>query len=447
MEEATILILDSGARGHVLAKAYEKSKDVKKIIVAPGNDFISFNAKKETIADKNCSLKNLETILDISKKYNPDLIDVAQDDALGIGAVNFLQYNGFNVFGPVKNASKIESDKIFSRGLCASSNIPCPGFKSFNSEGKAISYVQNLYSDNSSRLIFVKAQGLCSGKGALSGKNLSMTISNIKKMKEFETAGKNFLIEEGLVGEEFSFFAICDGKTFKTFKSAQDNKLLYNFDNGPQTGGMGGHSPALVTKNLEFDIKEKFIQNTLMGLNNRRIKYCGILYASGMLSQNKIFLIEHNARWGDPEAQTILSGYKGDYFNLVQSCLNQTLAQTKIDEDDLTRVCIVGSSRGYPYDYNDILGKRIFGIEEAVKLKDIEIFGAGIEMEDGKFYVNGGRLFSVVGSGKNILEARQKAYEAISLIHVEGNNLHYRTDIGFRDVERFLTDSFNDPID
>jgi len=172
MEDLTVMIVGSGAREHVISCAYEKSPKIKKIIVSPGNDFIVYNRKKEVIIDKNCSLKSPGSILEIAKKYKPDLIEVAQDDALALGTVDLLKENQFKVFGPVRKTARIEWDKKWSREFMKRQEIPSPKFKYFNSEEQAKEHVKSLYKENPKKLIFVKASGLCAGKGALSSENL-----------------------------------------------------------------------------------------------------------------------------------------------------------------------------------------------------------------------------------------------------------------------------------
>ena len=174
-----------------------------------------------------------------------------------------------------------------------------------------------------------------------------------------------------------------------------------------------------------------------------RNPYRGILYLGGIVVNGKPMNIEYNARWGDPECQVVLPSIKTDYFEIIKSCLEEKLNGLNISQDNKTRVCVVGASKGYPNNYSQVKGKRIFGIDEVMGMEGINIFGAGIEVSDGKLYANGGRLFSVVAEGKDVLEAKQKAYSAIARISIEGNNLHYRTDIGWRDVERFNIASNN----
>lgn len=435
----SVLVIGSGAREHTISCAYEKSPQVNRIIVAPGNDFIAYRRKKEVIIDKDCSLGNPESLLGIARKYKPDLVDVAQDDALAAGTVDLLQEKGFPIFGPTRKAARIEWDKQWSREFMQRHQIPSPFFKYFDSENPAKEYVQELYAAKPDRLTYIKAAGLCSGKGALKSSNLEGAILNIEKMKEFpHEAGKVFLVEEGLIGEEFSYYTISDGKSYRLFKSAQDNKTVFNFDEGDQTGGMGVISPAMVTAPLAKEIEEQLISRAIAGLASEGIPFKGLLYLGGIVVEGKPINIEYNARWGDPECQVVLPALETDYVDIILACLEERLESIEIHQDNKTRVCVVGASRGYPYDYSKVRGKRIYDLEKALEIEGVTLFGAGIDIKDGKFYANGGRLFSVVAEGDNSLEARQRAYSAIAHINIEGNNLHYRTDIGWRDVERFL---------
>ena len=438
-QHLSVMIVGSGAREHTISCAYERSQQVDRIIVAPGNDFIAYRRQKEVFTDKNCSLKNPKFILELAKKYKPDLVDIAQEDALAHGTVDLLQENGFLTFGPTRSSARIEWDKRWSREFMERHGIPQSKFKYFDDKNPAKHYAEELYQADPTRLVYVKATGLCAGKGALKSKSLEQAIRNIERMKTFpDRAGEVFLIEDGLLGEEFSYYAISDGKNHHIFKSAQDNKTALNFDEGDQTGGMGAISPAWITEPFANQIEQEMILSAIKGMASEGNNYRGILYLGGIVVDGKPMNIEYNARWGDPECQVVLPSVETDYVGVVMACLEGRLNEVEICQDNKTRVCVVGASRGYPNDYSSVKGKRIYGLEKARGMKGVEVFGAGIDVQDGKFYSSGGRLFSVVAEGDNILEARQRAYSAMAHISIEGNNLHYRTDIGWRDVERFL---------
>lgn len=434
----TVMIVDKGARAHVLSEAYERSPNVKKIIVAPGNDFIGFNRKKEVII-LPADVKNPQTFLEIARKYQPDIIDVAQDDAIAAGTVDILEKNGFKTFGPSQQAAQIESNKKWSRDFMKANKIPHPSYESFSDESSAKDYIEKIYKQNPSAFLFVKASGLCGGKGAIPIRNFQDGIQAIESMKKFGEAGKEFVIEEGMNGEEVSVYAICDGENYVVVKNiAQDHKRVFAFDQGENTGGMGTYSPvSLVTPELMKVIEEETIAPVINGMKKIGIYYCGILYVGLMIDGKDVKVVEYNSRWGAPEAEVIIPSIKTPIDEIVFAVLGKRLKGISIEEDGKTRICIVGASKGYPGDYNAVKGKRIYGLEEVTKIPGISVFGAGIAVKDGKFYANGGRLFSIVAEGKDILEARQKALSAMSHVYVEGNNLHFRHDIGWREMKRF----------
>ncbi len=435
MEDLTVLVIGAGAREHVISEAYENSNLVKRIIVAPGNSFTAIGRKKEVVVDGNCNLRDPHSILKLAEKYIPDtdsphLIDVAQDDALALGAVDTLQKYGFNSFGPGRNGAKLESDKSFSKRFMFRNGIPTSPFGIFTGVGGVRSkiYIERLFREDSGKVVYVKASGLCGGKGALKAAGREETKKRIKQMKDFGKAGRTFLIEEALEGEEFSYFAISDGKNYRAFKSAQDYKRVLDKNKGEQTGGMGAVSPAKVTERIDAEIREKLVERAVNGN-----PYPGIIYVGGIDKDRKKnpFCIEYNVRWGDPEAQVVLPGIQTDYAELVQTAIDGRLNEIDLIQDDLTRVCVVGAAKGYPENSSQAKGKEIFGLREAMKLPGIKVYGAGINVQDGRFYVgeNPGRLFSIVGKG-NLKEATDMAYDAMEMISIEGDNLHFRKDVG-----------------
>src|SRR3989344_4870844 len=236
-EDMTVMVIDGGARGHVLSEAYEKDPRVKRVIVAPGNDFIGHRRDKEVIVAKNCSLKDPASLLTVAHKHGADLVDVAQDDALALGTVDLMQDSGFMTFGASRAASEIEWDKLHSREFMKRHGIPSTDFIGYDTNAMpdaivdAKEYARIVYEANPDELIFVKAVGLAAGEGALSCRSREEAWRNIDRMKSFGNAGKRFVVERGIcnedgtLGEEFSYTVISDGITYRAFKPAQDNKL------------------------------------------------------------------------------------------------------------------------------------------------------------------------------------------------------------------------------
>jgi len=437
MENLTVMVVDASARAHAVSEAYERSPNVKRIIVSPGNDFIGFNRKKEVVIAPG-KLTDAQSFLAVAQQYKPDLVDVCQDDALAVGTVDLLKENGFNVFGPSAAASQLEADKRFSRLFMKRNMIPSPWFFSFSNEPSGIEFVEGHYGKNARNpLLFVKAAGLCAGKGAIAVRNLEEAAAAIKKMASFGNAGKEYLIEEGMVGEEASIYSFSDGVYSYTVKSAQDHKRRDNYELGPNTGGMGAVSPAgVVTDKLMGEIQKLIVSRAIAGMNREGTPYVGVLYTSIMTTKYGPEVVEFNARWGAPEAEVVVPGIKTRMDEIAFACINGDLHKQSIEEDGKVRVCVVGASRGYPDDVSAVKGKRIYGLDEVMRMPDVRVYGAGIKVQDGKFYANGGRLFSISAEGSDILEARSKALTAMSFVSIEGNNLQYRTDIGWRDIER-----------
>lgn len=427
----TILVVDGGGRGAALVDKYGQSKHVNRILVVPGNDLMQVNTNKKVVTFSNLKTTSVYEIIKICKEEKVDLVDVAQDNAVEVGLVDTLMLNGIPVLGPTRAAGQIEWDKAWAREFMGKYRIPAPKSRIFYTEKDGIWFIKN----NPDRWWFVKASGLAEGKGALPAKNKRQAIDAIKEMKKFGKVGDTYLLEEWLVGEEFSAFALCDGKDFKIVGFAQDHKRAFDRDQGPNTGGMGCVSnPLIVDKNIKKQTEDIF-SKVVNGMRKEGRLYIGVLYLGGMVVKDKVYIIEFNARWGDPEAQVIVPAIKNDFIGIAEAIIFGKLKSLKIDIDKKVRVVVAACSKGYPTDYSSVKGKKISGIEKVQK-SGVKIYGAGIKKVDGEYVVNGGRVLYIVGEGKDVIEAREKAYKAMALINIEGDNLHFRTDIGWRDIKR-----------
>lgn len=432
MKKKTVLVVDAGGRGSVLVHTYAKSPHVGKIIAVPGNDLMKTLTKKRVEIHTHLKTTSIAEIIAICKKEKVDLVDVAQDNAVAVGLVDHLKKNNFLVLGPTKDAGQIEWDKAWSREFMKEYKLPIPQYKTCRSEQEGIDFL----SKQPNRKWFIKAYGLLEGKGVLPARSTEEAKQKVREIKKFGEAAKIFLIEEGLEGEEFSAFAICSGTDFILTGFAQDHKRINNFDEGENTGGMGCVSPPLVVTDPIIAQVKTIFEKTLIGMKEKGRPYTGILYLGGMVVKNKVHIIEFNARWGDPEPQVILPGLLNDWYKVSVSAAQGRLSKIKITFDRKVRVAVAAASRGYPLDYSAVKGKQIYGIEEVQKMKDVLFFPANIKQVGAKNTANGGRLLYIVGEGKNIIEARKNAYTAFSRLSIAGNNLHYRTDVGWRDVEK-----------
>lgn len=429
----TVLIIDGGGRGAVLVHKYSQSPYVSKILAIPGNDLMQLNSKKPVKTYQHLKTTSIKEIVEICKKEKVSLVDVAQDNAVAVGLVNELQKNGIRTVGPTKEAGKIEWDKAWAREFMKKYQIPHPAYKICHSEKEGIDFIKKQKDSK----WFIKASGLAEGKGALPASDNKEAVEQIKKMVSFNEAGKTYLIEEWVEGEEFSLFALCDGNSYQIVGSAQDHKRMFNFDEGENTGGIGCSTPPLIlTNKLLQEIDKNIIKKTIHGLLKEERPYIGVLYLGGILVKNKPYVIEFNARWGDPEAQVMIPSIKNDFYLLGIAMSEEKLNKFKVKRDKLSRVAVTMSLRKNTPSLTNGNIRKLYGLTDVLKIKGVTLYGTRIKKVNRSYYAGRGRLLHLVGVGKNVIEARRKAYEAASLLFIEGNNLHYRTDIGWRDVER-----------
>ena len=415
-------IIGSGGREHSICFAINKSEKVKKIYCFPGN---AGTADIATNIDIN--LDDFIKLKEFVLKNKIDLIIVGPEKPLVEGIVDFFEKNKIKIFGPNKVASQLEGSKIFTKKLCEKYNIPTANFGIFENIEKATSFV-----DQSKLPIVIKADGLASGKGVFICEKKNDANAAIKEIfsGKFGLA-KNLLIEEFLDGEEMSYFIISDGKTIKSFGTAQDHKRVLENDKGKNTGGMGAYSPSrLITKELENKILTKIIGPTIEGLKDMNCEYRGFLYAGLMIINNEPYLIEYNVRMGDPECQTILPKLNSDLFEIIMSCCSKSLSSTNINWHDKKSLCIVVCSKGYPDKYdNNVLIKNI----DKIKLEKNQFcYHAGTKKNKNKIYSNGGRVINYVCLSDNFKESRVKVIKNIKLLDWDGG--FFRKDIGYKAI-------------
>lgn len=439
---ATVLVVDSGGRGSVLAEKYSQSPHVDRVFRV-GDGLVVIDSEKPIRTLPRLKTTDVQGILRFCEEERVTVVDVAQDNAIEAALVDLLEERGFYVVGPTYKAGRIEWDKAWAREFGARHKIPQPFFKICFSEDEGIRFIDS----QADQKWFVKAAYLAEGKAVLPAENNEEAIKRIHELrKEFKRASQVFLVEKWLEGrdgwaEEFSSYVAVVGIQYKYIGSAQDHKRVENFDRGENTGGMGCSTPPLLlTPELLEEVEKRIIQRALTGLEQEGKPYKGILYLGGIVIRERSelapYTIEFNARWGDPEAQVIIPGIVNDLFEISMAIAEGDIASLNIVTDGKARVVVAGTSKGYPRDYTLVEGKRVFGLEEAARIDGVRLYGAGVRVEDGKYYASGGRLFYLIGEGKDVIEAREKVYRAISVTSVEGNNLHFRTDIGWRDVER-----------
>jgi len=396
-----------------------QSPKVKEIYVAPGN------AGTAQIAHNlNIKPTDIESLAKIAQEKKIDLTVIGPEAPLADGIVDHFQSIGIPVFGPTKQAAQIESSKVFAKELMQKYNIPCARSASFSEYTQAKEYVQS-----QTPPIVVKADGLAAGKGVTVADSIPQaldTLSNIMEARAFGAAGDRVLIEERLWGKEMSSFAFTDGKSVVPMASACDYKPVFDGDQGPNTGGMGSYSPPhFYSPTLAKAVSETIMEPAVKAMDKEKRPYKGVLYGGLMITAEGPKALEFNARFGDPEAQVTLPLLKTDLVDILLAVINGNLDQIDVEWSQDACVGVVMASGGYPGSYQT--GFPITGLDNLDK--DIVVFHAGTKIgsEQEQVLTNGGRVLTVVATGKTIAEARQKVYLNLPRIHFEG--CHYRKDI------------------
>ena len=416
-----VLVVGGGGREHAIVRAISKSKKVSKIYCAPGNAGISELAEIVDI-----KVMEFDKLAAFAKDNEIDLTVIGPDDPLVGGIVDVFEANGLRVFGPRKNAAIIEGSKAFSKDLMKKYNIPTAAYETFEDADKALEYLKT-----ADMPIVLKADGLALGKGVLICNTLKEAEDGVKEImldKKFGSAGNKLVIEEFMTGREVSVLSFVDGKTIKTMSSAQDHKRAKDNDEGLNTGGMGNFSPSpFYTKEVEEFCEEKIFKPTVEAMAKEGREFKGIIFFGLMLTPKGPKVLEYNARFGDPEAQVVLTRLKSDIIDIFEACIDGTLDKTPVEFGDDAAVCVILASDGYPLEYKK--GFEIKGLEAFKGKEDYFCFHAGSKFnEEGKIVTNGGRVLGVTATASTLKEARKKAYEATEWVTFE--NKYMRTDIG-----------------
>jgi len=418
-----IAILGSGGREHALALQISKSPILNELYCLPGNAGTSLIAKNIDI-----NIDDFEKIYNFVKTSSIDLVIVGPEKPLVNGIVNFLEKKNIKTFGPKQKSAQLEGSKIFTKNICEKYNIPTAKFKTFQDREKTIEYLNTAIMP-----IVIKADGLAAGKGVYICKDLKSANDAVNDIfnGKFGTANQ-ILVEECLEGEEMSYFVISDGKSFKTFKTAQDHKRVGKGDTGKNTGGMGAYSPSnILNLDLENKILEKIIKPTFKAINDIGESYTGFLYAGLMIKDNNPYLIEYNVRMGDPECQTILPLLKTDLLNLLISCSEKKLNKENILWYEKKSICIVLCSKGYPENYEKDI--EISNLDNLNLDDNNFIFHAGTKIENNKTYANGGRVLNFVSISDDFKKSRYLAIEQIKKLNWK--NGFFRNDIGHKVID------------
>ena len=417
-----VLIVGSGGREHAIAWKVAQSKKVDKIYCAPGNAGISEVAECVPIG-----AMEFDKLVAFAKEKEIDLTVIGMDDPLVGGIVDVFEKEGLRVFGPRKNAAILEGSKAFSKDLMKKYNIPTAAYETFTDPEKALEYLET-----AKMPIVLKADGLALGKGVLICQTLEEAKEGVKTLmmdKKFGSAGDEIVIEEFMTCREVSVLSFVDGNIVKIMSSAQDHKRAKDGDQGLNTGGMGNFSPSpFYTKEVDEFCKKYIYQPTVDAMKAEGRPFKGVIFFGLMLTPDGPKVLEYNARFGDPEAQVVLPRLENDIVDVFEACIDGTLDQVdlKFDNDRAT-VCVILASDGYPVEYKK--GFPIEGLEKFKGKDDYYVFHSGTKFnENGQIVTNGGRVLGVTATGKDLKEARKKAYEATEWISFE--NKYMRHDIG-----------------
>jgi phosphoribosylamine--glycine ligase len=423
-----VLIIGNGGREHALAWKAAQSQLVSEVFVAPGNPG---TASEDKIKNVNINVTDVEALVSFAKENNIDLTIVGPEAPLVIGVVDAFQAANLRIFGPSKNAAQLEGSKSFTKDFLARHNIPTAKYEVFTETDKALEYL-----DKVGAPIVIKADGLAAGKGVIVAMNLDEAKDAVKDMlsgNAFGDAGYRVVIEDFLSGEEASFIVMVDGENVVPMATSQDHKRVGDKDTGPNTGGMGAYSPAPVVTQDVFDkVMEQIIYPTVNGMKAEGNKYVGFLYAGLMIdAQGNPKVIEYNCRFGDPETQPIMMRMQSDLVDLCNKAVDGKLKGEIAKYDDRAAVGVVLAAKNYPSTPQK--GDVISGLDYNFP-SDTKIFQAGTSLKDGNVVTSGGRVLCATALGNTVLEAQQKAYEAIK--HINWDGMFYRTDIAYRAIER-----------
>jgi phosphoribosylamine--glycine ligase len=419
-----ILVIGGGGREHALVWKLAQSPRVTKLYCAPGNAGIGQLATCVAIqADDIAGLKSFV----VSEKI--DLTVVGPEAPLAAGIADEFRKDRLKIFGPTRAAAQLESSKTFSKEVMVRAGIPAAASQSFTELKPALEHLGRQRAP-----IVVKADGLAQGKGVVVAETLEQArqaVTDMLQNRTFGQSGSRVVIEEFLDGEELTIMAFTDGRTVVPMLPAQDHKRVGDGDTGPNTGGMGAYAPApLGTAALRAAVLDQVLQPVVAAMSKSGSPFAGVLYAGLMVVKGKPYVLEFNARFGDPETEVVLPLLKTDLVDVVEAVAEHRLDQLTVEWHDRAAVCVVMASGGYPGSYQT--GVPIAGLPEKVLSGDVLVYHAGTKQQGRDVVTAGGRVLAVTGVGAQFTDAMQRAYEMVRKISFPG--CHYRTDIARRAV-------------
>lgn len=420
-----ILILGSGGREHALAWKIASSPLTTKLYCAPGNAGIAQEAECVAI-----DIADHAAVIAFCKVSKIDFVVVGPEGPLCAGIVDDLEAAGIKTFGPSKWAARLEGSKGFTKDLCKANNIPTAAYERFKGAAAAKEYVRKQGAP-----IVVKADGLAAGKGVVVAATVAEAEAAIDMMFDggLGQPAWEIVIEDCMVGEEASFFALCDGETAIELASAQDHKRVGDGDTGPNTGGMGAYTPApIMTPEMNKRVMDEIIFPTVNALKKAGAPFKGVLFAGLMITKDGPQLIEYNVRFGDPETQVIMLRLMSDLLPALMASRDGQLKNFNLRLYPDAALTVVMAAKGYPGSYSK--GSVIEGLADAAQTEGVEIFHAGTKTDGDHIVANGGRVLNVCARGNSVAQAQQRAYAAVDKIKWPDG--FCRRDIGWQAIAR-----------
>lgn len=427
MNGSTVLVLGSGGREHALARRLVASPNVARVVVAPGNGGIAEDAVDASgITRRPLDLADVAAVVALAKDVGASLVVVGPEAPLVAGVADALAAAGIAVFGPSKEAARLEASKVFLKAFAVDAGIPTAK----HDVATTFEEAERILRARGAPIV-VKADGLCAGKGVVVASTVEEAIAAARGMlvdRVFGDAGAAIVIEDAIVGREVSVHAICDGERFLRLPPARDHKRVFDGDRGPNTGGMGAICPARdVDAELLARIDREILEPTLRGMLDRGTPFRGVLFAGIMITPDGVpMLLEHNVRFGDPECEALMELVEGDVAGLLASAARGALdVHAATVAADRSSVVVVLAAKGYPE--KPVTGAVITGVEHA-EATGAKVHHAGTKRAGDALVVSGGRVLAVTASDADPEVARTRAYAAAEAIQFDGK--HFRRDLG-----------------
>jgi phosphoribosylamine--glycine ligase len=421
-----VLVIGGGGREHALVWKLAQSPRITKLYCAPGNGGIALDA--ECVP---ADVKNLDSLVALATKLQPDLTVVGPELPLTLGVVDEFQRHGWPIFGPTRAAAQLESSKSFAKEFMQRHRIPTAHYAICKTVDEVRATLPHFHTP-----IVVKADGLAAGKGVVVAKTKEEAASVAAEMlsgKMVGAAGTLVVLEECLTGDELSFLVFSDGERVVPLVAAQDHKRVGDGDSGPNTGGMGAYSTATIVDDKMRDwLVHHIAEPVIAGMKAEGAEYKGVLYCGLMMTARGPMVLEFNCRFGDPETQPILMRLESDLVEALEASVGGRVSEGDFRWSPDASACVVIASAGYPGTFE--AGKKIAGLESVGAMEGIKVFHAATSRRDDVYFTSGGRVLGVTACAPDLATAVERAYAAVSMIGFEG--MHYRKDIAARALKK-----------